>query len=150
MGEYENGATGNFSLTKPWPKLVDAGIKSIPTLLPLSATINTVGIAMADDHHYTTTDAGRPEFSRRVIAKIKSMNWFPPSNINPIKVDRQQPHALITTSRQMPNRLVFDLARGMHYIQVPDASQRTFQLNGKQMVQTPGRLPKKADVSRGE
>ena len=76
IGEYENGSTGSFSLTLPWPKLVDAGIKSIPSLLTLSATVNSVGIAMRDDHHYST-DVGEAEFAKRVIALIQTKGYFP-------------------------------------------------------------------------
>jgi hypothetical protein len=128
IGEYENGATGDFSLTLPWPQLVAAGIKSVPSLLPLSATINSVGIAMADDHHYTTTDPGRPEFSRRVVAMIQSKNWFPPPSIAAGIIKGK---GVLVCNRKASTRLAFLPAQGMDVIQVPGAIQHSFQVDGK-------------------
>jgi len=136
IGEYENGATGTFSLTLPWPKLVDAGIKSVPSLLSLSTTINSVGIAMADDHHYTTTDPGRPEFSRRVVAMIKSKNWFPPPSIT-AAVDNRKDVQVLSGNAKASNHVAFLPAKGMEVIQVPGAVQRGFQVDGKRSAESP-------------
>ena len=76
IGEYEAGASGNFALTKLWPQIVDQQIKLIPSKLALSATVNSVGIPMRDDHHYTP-DVGQPEFAKRVVAVIQSKGWGP-------------------------------------------------------------------------
>jgi Carbohydrate esterase, sialic acid-specific acetylesterase len=149
IGEYENGATGTFSLTMPWPKLVDAGIKSVPSMLSLSATINSVGIAMADDHHYTTTDPGRPEFSRRVVAMIKSKNWFPPPSIASA-IDNRRGAAAVTPSRKAVNRLVFLPAQGLEVIQVRGATVRIFRVDGRRPAVAPARATGKLPVSTGE
>jgi hypothetical protein len=134
IGEYENGATGDYSLTLPWPKLVDAGIKSVPSLLPLSATINSVGIAMADDHHYTTTDPGRPEFSRRVVAMIKTMSWFPPPSLAAGVENRK---VASVSSGKAASRLVFIRAQGREVIQEQGAVQRFFDVDGKKPSGSP-------------
>jgi hypothetical protein len=75
--EYEDGATGIYALTKPWPAIIQAQIKLVPTKLALSATINTVGIEMIDPEHFNATN-GQPEFAKRVVAMINSKSWFPP------------------------------------------------------------------------
>ncbi len=77
MGEYEAGASGNFATTLPWPAIIASQIKLLPTKLTLSATINSVGIDMLDDHHYTATK-GQPEFAKRLAAMIQTKSWFPP------------------------------------------------------------------------
>ena len=76
MGDYEAGATGNFAVTLPWPKIIDEQIKMVPSKLTNSATVNTVGIQMLDDHHYNM--AGQQEFSKRIINVIKAKGWVPP------------------------------------------------------------------------
>jgi hypothetical protein len=76
MGEYEAGATRDFSPTLPMPAAVASEIKLIPSKLPFSATVNSVGITMLDDHHYSG-DKGQPEFAKRTIALIQSNNFFP-------------------------------------------------------------------------
>lgn len=75
--EYENGATGDFAITKPWPSIIQAQIKLVPAKLALSATINTVGIEMIDQEHFNATH-GQPEFAKRLVAMIDSKSWFPP------------------------------------------------------------------------
>ena len=75
--EYENGATGIYAITNPWPSIIQAQIKLVPTKLALSATINTVGIEMIDPEHFNATH-GQPEFAKRLVATIDSKSWFPP------------------------------------------------------------------------
>lgn len=75
--EYENGATGIYALTNPWPAIIQAQIKLVPGKLALSATINTVGIEMFDAEHFSATK-GQPEFANRLVAMINSKSWFPP------------------------------------------------------------------------
>lgn len=76
VGEYENGATGSFALTRTWPRLVDSAIKEMPRHLTKATTINSVGITMMDDHHYSTLE-GEPEFAQRVVDSLQSKNWVP-------------------------------------------------------------------------
>ena len=76
MGEYEAGASGDFATTKPLPAIIQAQIKLIPGKLPFSATVNSVGIPMLDDHHYKA-DKGQPEWAARAVAVIKTNNFFP-------------------------------------------------------------------------
>jgi len=75
--EYEDGASGIYAITKPWPSIIQAQIKLVPTKLALSATINTVGIEMIDQEHFNATN-GQPEFAKRLVAMIHSKSWFPP------------------------------------------------------------------------
>lgn len=76
MGEYEAGATGDFSPRLPMPAAVDAEIKLIPSKLPFSGTVSSVGVTMLDDHHYSG-DKGQPEFAKRIIALIQAKSFFP-------------------------------------------------------------------------
>ena len=76
MGEYEAGATGDFSPKLPMPAAVDAEIKLIPSKLPFSGTVSSVGVTMLDDHHYSG-DKGQPEFAKRIIALIQAKSFFP-------------------------------------------------------------------------
>jgi hypothetical protein len=76
MGEYEAGATGTFSPALPKPSIIDAQIKTLPTVLPYSATVDSRGIEMLDDHHYSTP-VGQPEFAKRVADILHAKGWFP-------------------------------------------------------------------------
>jgi hypothetical protein len=76
MGGYEAGATGDFALSLPLPAIIDAQIKLIPGKLPTSAVVDSKGIAMLDEHHYSA-DKGQPEWAKRAIALIQSNKWFP-------------------------------------------------------------------------
>jgi hypothetical protein len=120
----------------PWPHLVDSCIKVIPSMLSLSATINSVGIAMADDHHYTVGGTGEPEFARRVVDTIQSMNWFPPPTIAAVFNNRISDAAMSGSAKSL-NRLMFLPGRGMQVIQVPGAEQRVFQIDGKRWTVGP-------------
>lgn len=77
MGGYENGATGNFALSKPWPAIIDAQIKLLPSKLPYSGVVDSKGITMLDDHHYVATGNGQPLWAQRAIALIQTNSWLP-------------------------------------------------------------------------
>ena len=76
MGAYEAGSTGSFSPSLPLPGIIAAQTDLIPTKLPFSAVVDSKGIQMRDDHHYTG-DVGQGEFAKRAIALIQSKNFFP-------------------------------------------------------------------------
>ncbi|MEO7424559.1 MAG: sialate O-acetylesterase [Fibrobacteria bacterium] len=76
MGEYEADATGTFAPTLALPAIIQAQIKLLPGKLPFSTTINTVGVAMLDDHHYKG-DVGQLEFAQRIVDSIRTRNLFP-------------------------------------------------------------------------
>jgi hypothetical protein len=78
MSEYEAGASGSFATSLPLPGIIAAQCKLLPSKLPNSATVNTVGITMLDDHHYTA-NGGQPEWAKRAIAQIQANKWFPPA-----------------------------------------------------------------------
>lgn len=78
MGEYEAGATRTFALTLPWPAIIDQQIKLLPSKLPFSGTVNSVGVTMLDDHHYSS-DKGQPEWAKRAFALIQNNKWYPAS-----------------------------------------------------------------------
>jgi Carbohydrate esterase, sialic acid-specific acetylesterase len=75
MGAYEAGATGTFKPTLALPSIIDAQIKLLPTLLSRSAVIDSKGIEMLDDHHYTVV--GQGEFAKRGISIIQTNKWLP-------------------------------------------------------------------------
>jgi hypothetical protein len=77
MGKYEAGATGTYDPTKPWPKIIAAQIDSVPGKLPFSALVESQGLEMLDDHHYTATALGHGEWAKRAAAVIQSKGWFP-------------------------------------------------------------------------
>ncbi len=76
MGEYEAGASGSFAPTLPLPAIILSQIKLIPGKLPFSATVNSQGIPMLDDHHYKA-DKGQPEWASRAVAVIQANKFFP-------------------------------------------------------------------------
>jgi hypothetical protein len=78
MGEYEAGATGSFAPTLLMPGIIQSEIKLIPGKLSLSATVDSKGIQMLDDHHYQSTPQGQGEWANRVVAILKAKAWFPP------------------------------------------------------------------------
>ncbi|MDB5051048.1 MAG: hypothetical protein JWO30_4119 [Fibrobacteres bacterium] len=78
MGEYEAGASGSFATTLPLPAIIRDQIVLVPSKLPFSATVNSVGIQMLDDHHYTG-NVGQQEFAKRVVAVIQDKKFFPPA-----------------------------------------------------------------------
>lgn len=78
MGEYETGATGEFSPSLPLPGIVLAQTRLLPTLLTNSALISSVGIPMMDNHHYAAK-VGQVEFAKRTVAVITEKSWFPPN-----------------------------------------------------------------------
>ena len=77
MGHYEAGATGMYALTQPWPKIIDQQIDSVPIKLPFSALVESQGLEMLDDHHYTATALGHGTWAKRALAVIQSKGWFP-------------------------------------------------------------------------
>lgn len=77
MGAYEAGATGDFAVTKPWPGIIDAQIKLIPSKLARSAVVDSKGITMLDDHHYVANGNGQPLWAQRAVALIQANSWFP-------------------------------------------------------------------------
>jgi hypothetical protein len=77
MGEYEAGATGTYDPAKPWPKIIAAQIDSVPAKLPFSALVESQGLEMLDDHHYTATALGHGEWAKRALAVIQAKGWFP-------------------------------------------------------------------------
>jgi hypothetical protein len=76
MGEYEAGATKTFDPTLPLPGIIAAQTHLIPSKLPFSATVDSKGIQMLDDHHYTG-DVGQGEWAKRAIAVIQANKFFP-------------------------------------------------------------------------
>jgi hypothetical protein len=76
MGGYEQGATAEFAISKPLPAIIDAQIKLLPGKLPYSAVVDTKGITMLDNHHFTA-DKGQPEWAKRAIALIQGNGLFP-------------------------------------------------------------------------
>jgi len=77
MGHYEAGASGIYALTGAWPKIIDQQIDSVPLKLPFSALVESQGLEMLDDHHYTATALGHGEWAKRALAVIQSNGWFP-------------------------------------------------------------------------
>ncbi|MDB5105921.1 MAG: hypothetical protein JWP91_3610 [Fibrobacteres bacterium] len=78
MGEYEAGATAEFSPTLLLPGIIQAQTRLIPGKLPFSALVDSKGIAMLDNHHYTG-DKGQQEWARRAVAVIQANKFFPGS-----------------------------------------------------------------------
>lgn len=97
MGEYEAGATGTFAPTLLMPSIIQSEIKLIPGKLTLSATVDSKGIAMLDDHHYQSNPQGQGEWAKRAVAVIQSKAWFPPpaasSVVRPLPASQAQPEA---------------------------------------------------------
>jgi|GEM_PF-4142063 len=76
MGEYEAGSTRDFDPTLPLPAIIVEQTKLIPSKLPFSATVDSRGIDMLDDHHYSA-DVGQVEWAKRAIGLLQTNSWFP-------------------------------------------------------------------------
>jgi hypothetical protein len=79
LGRYEAGATGTYAPSKPWPKIISEQIDSVPAKLAFSALVESQGVEMLDDHHYTATALGHGEWAKRALAAIQAKGWFPGS-----------------------------------------------------------------------
>ncbi len=126
MGEYEHGATGNFSLSLPWPHLVDSCIKALPSMLPHSATVNSVGIPMKDDHHYTWP-AGETMFADRADSLVAANNFFTQvtTAIAPSREEKTAAGALSQLHLQPQGEILSVLE--------PDGNSRLFRVNGSRL-----------------
>lgn len=120
IGEYEHNASGDFALTLPWPKSVDAQIKLIPSKVPNSVTINSVGIPMKDDHHYNIDGEGI--FASRIVQAIKDKNFFPTAVV--ISPEMK-------TARSAPGRPMFLSPSGAMALR--GISDRLFLADGKRL-----------------
>lgn len=89
MGDYEAGATAEFSPSLPLPGIIAAQTKLIPSKLPFSVVIDSKGLDMLDNHHYTAVK-GQGEWSRRAIAGIQANKFFPPNAAGVISVPMRQ------------------------------------------------------------
>lgn len=133
MGEYEAGSTGSFSPALPLPAIITAEIKSLPSKLPFSAIIDSKGIAMFDDHHYSAK-VGQPEFARRTLAAIQANKWFPPQGGSAIVIrplGPRQPAAKAAPMRFLADQGILIYAReGRQFL--PDGSfhnrERTYAI----------------------
>lgn len=76
LGKYEAGATGEYSPALPNPKIVAEQILMVPGKLPFSALVESQGLEMLDDHHYTVT-RGQVEWARRAVEIYKAKGYFP-------------------------------------------------------------------------
>jgi hypothetical protein len=87
MGDYEAGATGEFSPSLPLPAIISAQTKLIPSKLAHSVVIDSKGIEMMDNHHYTAIK-GQGEWARRAIVAIQANQYFPPNSAGVISAPR--------------------------------------------------------------
>ena len=76
VADYEKGATGDFSVSNPWPAIIAEQIDSVPIKLSNSVEINSAGIPLFDDHHFTIP--GQGEWARRAVDSIEAKHFFPP------------------------------------------------------------------------
>ncbi|MBD3320265.1 MAG: hypothetical protein GF350_04130 [Chitinivibrionales bacterium] len=75
MGDYEKGNYGSYEPSLPWPSIIAGQIDSIPHKLIISTVINSRGIEMYNDHHFTAV--GQAEWAKRAVDSISSRNWLP-------------------------------------------------------------------------
>lgn len=122
MGEYEQGSTGSFSPALPLPAIILQETRLLPTKLENSATIDSKGIAMFDDHHYSA-NVGHPEWTRRAVAAIQARKWFPPPAATAILI--RPGSRRLTASRA---DLGFFDSRGLTVV---SDSRGQFTVNGK-------------------
>jgi hypothetical protein len=108
MGEYEQGASGDFTITRPMPAIIASEIRALPTKLDNSASIPSNGIQMLDDHHYTG-NVGQVEFAKRTVAAIQSKGWFPPPSGTTLSISPVRR----TAASSQPASLSWSAGRGM-------------------------------------
>lgn len=124
MGEYEQGATGDFAITRPMAAIIAAEVRALPTKLENSATIPTNAIQMLDDHHFTGV-IGQGEFARRTMTAIQAKGWFPPPSGTSISV---RPIRTARSGGPSPRALAFLPGRGMAAIASDDGA--TYLMTG--------------------
>jgi hypothetical protein len=76
VADYEKGASGTYSVTQAWPAIIAKQLDSVPRKLSGSVLINSGGIQMFDDHHFTI--AGEGEWAKRAVDSIEAKHFFPP------------------------------------------------------------------------
>ncbi len=77
VADYEKGASGSFSVSNPWPAIIAQQLDSVPHKLSRSVEVNSAGIQMFDDHHFSI--AGEGEWARRAIDSLEGKHFFPPT-----------------------------------------------------------------------
>lgn len=133
-GEYEAGASGQFALTRAMPAVIDSQIKLMPTKLAYSASINSVGIEMLDDHHYTAVK-GQGEFAKRIITTMQTKGWFPgatSANLN-LQITRKT-----NQGQSVPRLLVVSKADNLAFTHRFDGPR--FDAVGRRLLLTPGAI----------
>ena len=76
IADYEKGAKGDFSVSLEWPAIIAAQTDLVPSKVSNSVEINSAGIPLFDDHHFTIPGEG--EWAGRAIDSLHAHNFFPP------------------------------------------------------------------------
>jgi len=104
IGQYEAGSRGSYDPRGANARAVIKQIFQIPKLLTHAAIVDSRGIEMADDHHYTFP--GHIEWSRRAVAVIAKKRWLPPPGARkpapppkPVPVARTPPKPYVPPPR---------------------------------------------------
>ena len=75
MGDWESGATGDFSPNQPYAATTRAQIKIARENIPRSVLIPTEMLPMSDDHHYDLT--GYKLWAERGFSLLKAGDLLP-------------------------------------------------------------------------
>jgi hypothetical protein len=79
IADYEKGASGDFSVSNPWPAIIAKQLDSIPFKLSCSVIVNSAGIQMTNDHHFSI--AGEGEWARRAVDSLEANHFFPSGSV---------------------------------------------------------------------
>lgn len=83
IGQYEAGSRGGYDPRGHNARVVIRQIYQIPRAIEHVGIVDSRGIEMRDDHHYTFY--GHAEWCRRAIAILGKKKWFPPPGARPAR-----------------------------------------------------------------
>jgi hypothetical protein len=131
VADYEKGASGDFSVSLEWPAIIAEQLDSVPLKLPHSVLVNSTGIEMFDEHHFTI--AGEGEWARRAVDSMEARHFIPPANAVLIET----PAAALT---EVPGAAAVSYGNGVLHIDYRPLAGKAavlsiFDIKGKRLLQ---------------
>jgi hypothetical protein len=132
VADYEKGAKGDFSVSLEWPAIIAEQTDLVPSKVSNSVEINSAGIPLFDDHHFTI--AGQGVWAGRAIDSLHAHNFFPPPGTSVIL------ETPVASQKKIPGLVVLSYTGGRVRIDYrplmgKEAHLSIFDLNGKRLLQ---------------
>jgi hypothetical protein len=133
IADYEKGAYGDFGINNPWPAIIANQLDSVPFKLSNSVLVNSAGIPMLNDHHFTAE--GEKEWARRAVDSLEAKHFFP-SDITgffekPVSAQAHNAGEVIVSYSRVGVRVIFDYWPKSG----SEAVLSIFNLEGKRLLQ---------------